>query len=69
VRRGEILGIAGISGNGQAELLAALSGETTGPADTVAGRHAGGPPGRRPPAQARPGFVPEERLAAVPCRP
>ncbi len=28
VRGGEILGIAGVSGNGQAELLAALSGET-----------------------------------------
>ena len=30
VDAGEILGIAGISGNGQAELMAALSGETTG---------------------------------------
>jgi simple sugar transport system ATP-binding protein len=30
VGAGEILGIAGISGNGQAELMAALSGETTG---------------------------------------
>ncbi|MEI7611271.1 MAG: ABC transporter ATP-binding protein [Betaproteobacteria bacterium] len=30
VHAGEILGIAGISGNGQAELMAALSGETTG---------------------------------------
>jgi ABC-type uncharacterized transport system ATPase subunit len=29
VHAGEILGIAGISGNGQAELMAALSGETT----------------------------------------
>ena len=29
VHSGEILGIAGISGNGQAELMAALSGETT----------------------------------------
>ncbi len=29
VNAGEIVGIAGISGNGQAELLAALSGETT----------------------------------------
>ncbi|MDQ0321080.1 simple sugar transport system ATP-binding protein [Pararhizobium capsulatum DSM 1112] len=29
VRGGEILGIAGVSGNGQAELLAALSGEAT----------------------------------------
>jgi simple sugar transport system ATP-binding protein len=31
VREGEILGIAGISGNGQKELLAAISGETLGP--------------------------------------
>ena len=30
VDAGEIFGIAGISGNGQAELMAALSGETTG---------------------------------------
>ena len=29
INAGEILGIAGISGNGQAELMAALSGETT----------------------------------------
>ena len=29
VNAGEILGIAGISGNGQAELMAALSGEDT----------------------------------------
>ena len=36
VRRGEIFGIAGVAGNGQNELLLALSGETTGPqADTV----------------------------------
>lgn len=30
VHRGEILGVAGIAGNGQAEFFAALSGETTG---------------------------------------
>src|SRR6202043_1605009 len=30
VRAGEIVGIAGVSGNGQKELLAALSGETLG---------------------------------------
>ena len=32
VRRGEIVGIAGVSGNGQRELMAALSGEDTRPA-------------------------------------
>jgi len=36
VRAGEIVGIAGISGNGQRELLAALSGERTTRADAVA---------------------------------
>ena len=35
VDAGEILGIAGISGNGQAELMAALSGETTGEKHTI----------------------------------
>ena len=35
VRSGEILGIAGISGNGQAELLAALSGEVETARDVV----------------------------------
>jgi simple sugar transport system ATP-binding protein len=35
VNAGEILGIAGISGNGQAELLAALSGEMTGRRDAI----------------------------------
>ena len=30
VRAGEILGIAGVAGNGQNELLLALSGETPG---------------------------------------
>src|SRR6266404_7212056 len=33
VRAGEIVGIAGVSGNGQKELLAALSGETVGAHD------------------------------------
>ncbi len=32
---GEIVGIAGVSGNGQSELASALSGETTGRADAV----------------------------------
>ncbi len=35
VDAGEILGIAGISGNGQAELMAALSGETTSDKHTI----------------------------------
>jgi simple sugar transport system ATP-binding protein len=63
VRAGEIVGIAGISGNGQAELLAALSGETCTEADAVrvadvaVGRQAAGK--RRDAGLA---FVPEERL-------
>ncbi len=69
VRRGEILGIAGISGNGQAELLSALSGETTGPADTVI--LSGKPVGHLDAGRRRKQgltFVPEERLGrgAVP---
>jgi general nucleoside transport system ATP-binding protein len=70
VRGGEIVGIAGVSGNGQKELMAALSGETIG-------AHAGfirlcgrridfdGAARRR---QLGLGFVPEERLGrgAVP---
>ncbi|MGZ2259441.1 ABC transporter ATP-binding protein [Roseobacter sp. A03A-229] len=35
LRRGEILGIGGVAGNGQDELLAALSGETPAPAGMV----------------------------------
>ena len=35
VHAGEILGIAGVAGNGQAELLAALSGERTTPATSI----------------------------------
>ncbi|HUR89149.1 MAG TPA: ABC transporter ATP-binding protein [Ramlibacter sp.] len=73
VRAGEIVGIAGVSGNGQQELLHALSGED---------RHAapqsiqvfGQPVGRLGPAQRRRlglHFVPEERLGrgAVPTLP
>ena len=70
VRAGEVLGIAGVSGNGQKELLAALSGEDAradAQAVTVHGRAAG----RMDPAQRRAlglHFVPEERLGrgAVP---
>ena len=35
LRQGEVLGIGGVAGNGQDELLAALSGETTAPAGMV----------------------------------
>ncbi|MGE0737411.1 MAG: ABC transporter ATP-binding protein [Alphaproteobacteria bacterium] len=64
VRAGEIVGIAGVAGNGQAELLAALSGETM-IADAEAIRLNGAPIGRlRPSARRKRGlaFVPEERL-------
>ncbi len=62
IRGGEILGIAGIAGNGQAELFAALSGETTVPAEAV--RIDGEPAGHLGiNARRRLGaaFVPEER--------
>ncbi|PUA17772.1 ABC transporter ATP-binding protein [Glaciimonas sp. PCH181] len=74
VRSGEILGIAGVSGNGQKELLAALSGESL--TDTPTGQAPmivlmGESVGRLNPAQRRQHgltFVPEERLGrgAVP---
>lgn len=70
VRSGEIVGIAGISGNGQKELLAALSGEQRVP-DARAIRICGTVAGHLNPAQRRRlglTFVPEERLGrgAVP---
>jgi simple sugar transport system ATP-binding protein len=70
VRAGEIVGIAGVSGNGQQELMAALSGEDPrAPADTI--RLFQRPIGRLSPAARRKRglrFVPEERLGrgAVP---
>jgi ABC-type uncharacterized transport system ATPase subunit len=70
VRTGEIVGIAGVSGNGQPELMAAISGEDTrSPAGSIAlfGADVGAiaPRGRR---RAGMHFVPEERLGrgAVP---
>lgn len=69
VRAGEIVGIAGVSGNGQKELLAALSGERPVAADAV--RIGGTPAGRLGPTARRKlglRYVPEERLGrgAVP---
>ena len=70
VRQGEIVGIAGVSGNGQRELLYALSGEDTrAPADSI--RLLGQAVGSHGPTQRRAlglHFVPDERLGrgAVP---
>ena len=70
VRAGEVVGIAGVSGNGQAELLRALSGEDTR-ADSSMVQALGQAMGRWSPALRRRAglhFVPEERLGrgAVP---
>jgi simple sugar transport system ATP-binding protein len=70
VRSGEIVGIAGVSGNGQQELLAALSGETR-IAEPFPIRIMGAQAGRLSPGRRRRMglcFVPEERLGrgAVP---
>ena len=72
VHAGEIFGIAGVSGNGQAELLAALSGETrlAHGADSI--RICGKAASRLSASQRRAlgfAFVPEERLGrgAVPA--
>jgi ABC-type uncharacterized transport system ATPase subunit len=65
VRAGEIVGVAGVSGNGQQELMAALSGEDPrGPAGSI--KLAGHTPRRRRKEGLY--FVPEERLGrgAVP---
>ena len=63
VRGGEIVGIAGVSGNGQAELLSALSGETASVREAV---RLGGESAGHLDAGARRmrglAFVPEERL-------
>jgi simple sugar transport system ATP-binding protein len=70
VRGGEVLGIAGVSGNGQKELMAALSGERLVD-DPAAIEILGAAAGRMNAAQRRAlgfAFVPEERLGrgAVP---
>ena len=70
VRAGEVVGIAGVSGNGQRELLYALSGEDTRAAHEAI-QVGGQPVGRFGPAHRRKlglHFVPEERLGrgAVP---
>jgi general nucleoside transport system ATP-binding protein len=70
VRAGEVVGIAGVSGNGQQELLHALSGEDTH-AEPRTIELFGKPVGRLGPAHRRHlglHFVPEERLGrgAVP---
>jgi simple sugar transport system ATP-binding protein len=70
VRSGEVVGLAGVSGNGQRELMWALSGEDTrAPADCI--KVAGQSAGRMDPQRRRSlglHFVPEERLGrgAVP---
>ncbi len=71
VRAGEVVGIAGVSGNGQRELMFALSGEDTRAAPGMV--EVGGRPAGRMGPQQRRGlglhFVPEERLGrgAVPA--
>ncbi|SHF01540.1 nucleoside ABC transporter ATP-binding protein [Ruegeria intermedia] len=69
VRKGEVLGIGGVAGNGQDELLGALSGEITTAADAI--KFNGQPIGRLgPTARRKLGVLtaPEERLghAAAP---
>jgi len=69
VRCGEILGIAGVSGNGQTALMASLAGEWSGRSDSV--RLFGEPVGHLGPAARRARglrYIPEQRLGhgAVP---
>ncbi|RKP54709.1 ABC transporter ATP-binding protein [Pararobbsia silviterrae] len=73
LKAGEILGIAGVSGNGQAELLSALSGEARA-SNAQAIRLLGKPVGKIGANERRAlgfAFVPEERLGrgAVPSLP
>jgi simple sugar transport system ATP-binding protein len=64
VRGGEIVGIAGVSGNGQDELFAALSGERLSPGEgaIVIDGHAAGLLGVTERRRLGAAFVPEERL-------
>ncbi|MGZ5835960.1 MAG: ABC transporter ATP-binding protein [Xanthobacteraceae bacterium] len=63
VKAGEILGVAGVAGNGQDELFAALSGETLVPAgDLVIDGQAAGDLSINARRQLGVAFVPEERL-------
>jgi simple sugar transport system ATP-binding protein len=69
LRAGEVLGIAGISGNGQNALMSLLAGETAAPANSI--RLDGRPIGALGPAARRRlglRYVPEERIGhgAVP---
>ncbi len=70
VRTGEILGIAGIAGNGQIELMEILSGEVLldDPGTVYIGNEPVGKSGPKERRSAGMGFVPEERLGhgAVP---
>jgi simple sugar transport system ATP-binding protein len=70
VRAGEVLGIAGIAGNGQSELFAVLSGERLAERDDaiLIGGEAGGGLGVEARRRRGAAFVPEERLghAAAP---
>jgi simple sugar transport system ATP-binding protein len=70
LKRGEILGIAGVSGNGQRELLYALSGEDTRatPASIILQGQVAGAMGASERRKLGLHFVPEERLGrgAVP---
>lgn len=63
VRAGEILGIAGVAGNGQIEMLSALSGETLTAAESIFIKDAAvGQLGPRRRRMLGLNFVPEERL-------
>ena len=64
VRGGEVVGIAGVSGNGQDELFSALSGERLSPGEgsVVIDGHAAGLLGVTERRRMGAAFVPEERL-------